>query len=141
VKRFLTVATAAALAAQLAACGQSNHPLQQPSSQLLSSTAGTAPRGGFVDPARQKASPSLPTLESPIGGPARDAAVTERVKHAIDKVPDVNAAGIEVATTDGVVTLYGAVEVPNEREKVASVASGVDGVRSVVNNLIVIRGS
>lgn len=80
-------------------------------------------------------------LSGPSSLAARDAAVAERVKAAIDQASGPSPAAVEVVATGGVVTLYGTVEVPNESEHVALVASGVNGVRSVVNDLIVIRGS
>ena len=48
---------------------------------------------------------------------------------------------VEVAAADGVVTLYGTVDVPAEKERIALLALGVEGVRSVVNNLVAIRGT
>ena len=51
------------------------------------------------------------------------------------------AAKRDVATAGGVVTLNGTVEFPAEKDRAALLALGVDGVRSVVNNLVVIRGS
>jgi osmotically-inducible protein OsmY len=48
---------------------------------------------------------------------------------------------VEVAAANGVVTLYGVVDGPADKERIALLALGVDGVRSVVNNLVVVRGS
>ena len=45
------------------------------------------------------------------------------------------------AAAGGVVTLNGTVGFPAEKDRAALLALGVDGVRSVVNNLVVIRGS
>lgn len=49
--------------------------------------------------------------------------------------------GLVVEASDGVVTLDGIVDSPALHAKAARVASSVEGVKSVVNNLIVLPGS
>jgi osmotically-inducible protein OsmY len=70
--------------------------------------------------------------------------LSSKVKQAL-RTPEVGAAPssgyLEVAAADGVVTLNGTVEVPAEKERAALTALQVEGVRSVVNNLVVVRGS
>jgi osmotically-inducible protein OsmY len=48
---------------------------------------------------------------------------------------------VEVAASDGVVTLYGTVEKPADKDRIALAVMEVEGVRSVVNNLVVMRES
>ena len=71
-------------------------------------------------------------------------ALSSKVKQALNG-PEAGAAApggyLEVAAADGVVTLNGTVLVPAEKERAALVAMEVEGVRSVVNNLVVVRGS
>lgn len=55
--------------------------------------------------------------------------------------PAAREGHVEVAASDGVVTLYGTVAGAREKEQVALLAMSVDGVRSVVNNLVVVAGS
>jgi hypothetical protein len=70
-----------------------------------------------------------------------DAELSTKVKGALSSAPGVNMGTLEVAARDGVVTLYGTVDMPAEKERAAMLAMGVDGVRAVVNNLVVVRGS
>jgi hypothetical protein len=70
-----------------------------------------------------------------------DQALGRKVKSALETAPDLNAQGVDVSAADGVVTLYGTVEAPAEKERAALLALQVDGVRSVINNLVVVTGS
>lgn len=73
--------------------------------------------------------------------PGSDAALNDKVREALLSAPGLNAHGIDVAAVNGVVTLYGAVEEKSDSERVALLAMSVEGVRSVINNLVVVRGS
>jgi osmotically-inducible protein OsmY len=72
---------------------------------------------------------------------AADAELSKKVKSALTTAPDINMGGLEVASSDGVVTLYGTVDASVEKDRAAMHAMEVDGVRSVVNNLVVVKGS
>lgn len=72
---------------------------------------------------------------------AIDAELSSKVKNALDHATDINMAGLEVASSNGVVTLYGTVDASVEKDRAAMLAMEVDGVRSVVNNLVVVKGS
>ena len=61
-----------------------------------------------------------------------------KVKEALQ---DPGRGRVEVSASDGVVTLYGTVERPADKDRVALAAMEVEGVRSVVNNLVVMRDS
>jgi hyperosmotically inducible protein len=69
-----------------------------------------------------------------------DASVTAKVKSALITEPDLKARDIDVDTTDGVVTLQGTAETAESRQKAAQVASNIEGVKAVKNQ-IVVRGS
>ena len=64
-----------------------------------------------------------------------DAAVTARVKKAIYNEPSLKVMAVGVATEDGVVSLTGTVKSKAERSKATAVASKVEGVKKVKNDL------
>src|SRR5688572_21447884 len=66
-----------------------------------------------------------------------DATITAKVKTALAKDRDVSATAVNVDTDKGVVTLKGQVRSDSERSKAAQLARGVDGVKSVQNNLTI----
>jgi len=70
-----------------------------------------------------------------------DNALSEKVKDALTNTTEIKAGGLQVSAADGVVTLYGTVEADREKQRAALIAMDIEGVRSVVNNLVVIRGS
>jgi osmotically-inducible protein OsmY len=70
-----------------------------------------------------------------------DVALGTRVRSALSADPGLSALAIEVNVMDGSVTLYGTADTRERRDKAARVALNVDGVRSVTNHLIVLRGS
>jgi len=53
----------------------------------------------------------------------------------------LRAYGIDVDARDGEVTLFGSVESPMKIEMALTVARNVNGVKSVVNKLVVVAGS
>jgi hypothetical protein len=144
VKRLSILCAACALAFGGAACGD-----RVP--QVPKASVGAPP---VSDASRQEPFKSavIPTTD-PVAAPAKappagptsklavDNELSGKVKRTLSTTPEVNAAGVEVSASDGVVTLFGIVERPHESEKLAGLAANVDGVRSVVNNLVVVRGS
>ena len=66
-----------------------------------------------------------------------DAAITTGVKSKIAADSPALANAVTVTTMEGVVTLTGAVDSDAIKAKVEQDAKGVEGVKSVVNNLIV----
>jgi osmotically-inducible protein OsmY len=135
-KPFISIAVALALAT-LAACGDEPAPIDRragnlPVPKVATGTTGSAGSTGI---------PAAKPL--PSGQLAADMELSSKVKQAL-RAPEVGAAPagyVEVAATDGVVTLNGTVEVPAEKERAALAALSVEGVRSVINNLVVVRGS
>ena len=113
-------------ATALSACGP------QPASQ----TQVSANPEKFTKPTeeiRHQEPPATPAENAQLGRKVEQAFLQARTGDA--PVP-VNAQ-VQVAASDGVVTLSGTVEAPSERERAVLVALGVEGVRSVVNNLVV----
>jgi hyperosmotically inducible protein len=68
-----------------------------------------------------------------------DAALTASVNAALVGDKPSNFTRIDVDTTSGVVSLNGTVESPEQRSRAEQLASRVDGVKRVVNNLQVAR--
>jgi hyperosmotically inducible periplasmic protein len=72
---------------------------------------------------------------SKAGDAVGDAAITGKVKTALIADPDVKALRIDVDTKDNVVTLNGTADTRAHADKAATVAQGVEGVKSVDNRL------
>ncbi len=125
---------AAVLATQIAAC---NDPAPETRASA-NPPAATPPRAAPAQPPVAEAKPSPSSVVA-------DLALSSRGKQALaapDGAPPVAASGsVEVAASNGVVTLYGTVDAPSTKERAALAALSVEGVRSVVNNLVVVRGS
>jgi len=66
-----------------------------------------------------------------------DTALTTAVKAALAADSPATAAAINVETKEGVVTLTGAVDSDAVKSKAEQLARGVEGVKSVTNNLTV----
>jgi osmotically-inducible protein OsmY len=64
-----------------------------------------------------------------------------RVKSALGADPALKMLAIDAGAADGVVTLYGTADNKKNRDKAAHVASGVPGVKSVKNELVIVAGS
>jgi hyperosmotically inducible protein len=70
-----------------------------------------------------------------------DASLTARVKAALIAEPTIKAMSIDVDSKDGVVTLFGTVDNLATRDKATQTVAGVEGVKSVLNNLKIVSGS
>jgi len=79
---------------------------------------------------------ATPTQES-TGGYIDDSTITAKIKTDLALDPKVSAAEIHVRTYKGVVDLSGFVDAESQVTQAAEIASKVDGVRSVQNDLIV----
>jgi osmotically-inducible protein OsmY len=66
-----------------------------------------------------------------------DKVVSTKVKAALLKNPEVKSLQVNVETYNGVVQLSGFVDKPEQVSRAAEVAKGVEGVKSVRNDLIV----
>jgi hypothetical protein len=80
-------------------------------------------------------------MTQPGGSPATDAALAARVKAALSAEPGLRSVTVDVRSADGVVTLYGTADTSARSHQAAMVALNVDGVRSVKNEMVVVRGS
>jgi osmotically-inducible protein OsmY len=120
---FRLIGVAAALAG-LAACND-------PTPQADRSVPAAAPSPS------SRSTNAAPAASSP-AKLAADKDLSDKVKHAVE---EPGGSYVEVAASDGVVTLSGAVELPADKHRIALAAMEVEGVRSVVNNLVAMRGS
>lgn len=69
------------------------------------------------------------------GAKVSDAAITAKVKSAIVSEPGLKTMQINVDTADGVVTLTGVVDAPQNIDRATQVAQAVEGVKFVNNRL------
>lgn len=67
--------------------------------------------------------------------PVDDTATTERVKTAMLNDPDMKGVQVNVATSNGTVTLSGTMETKAQADKAGEIARQTAGVSSVTNNL------
>lgn len=67
--------------------------------------------------------------------PVADTAITTKVKASMAADSQVSARNINVTTVNGVVELRGTATSQNEVDKAVSIATGVDGVKSVKNSI------
>ena len=118
-----TTAVAAVFSIALAACGNDTSPVNTPAAAPVPAAPPRAAAVPQVSPQRQLAA---------------DMELSSKVKEAL---PAAESGHVEVASSDGVVTLYGTVGEARDKDRVAQLALNVEGVRSVVNNLVVVRGS
>ena len=58
-----------------------------------------------------------------------------KIKLASDAV--VKGGGLQIEVKQGVVTLSGAVELPNQKERAETLAKKVKGVKQVINNITI----
>jgi len=111
----------------LAACGE-----EAPKPAPVKPMAATPP------PAAAPA-PEAKAPEAPKPDPNKELA--GRVKQALEADGKVQAAAIDVTAADGKVTLWGTAATDAERKRAATIATKVDGVNSVDNQIKVVKGS
>jgi len=116
------IALVAAFALGLGACGQTS-----------TETAGRNIDNDVADASSTKSTSGGTTIE--------DAALRLKVRSALAAEPEFKATTIDVDVSDGAVKLYGTAHTPAHREKAAQVALNVEGVRSVANHVILLKGS
>jgi osmotically-inducible protein OsmY len=134
-KRIVYVIAATLAATTLASCGS-----RDPAQPAAPKQQSGALSGGTARPADNFQS-SVAPKNAPVATPAADRELSNKVKNALTTSNGVEIGAVDVAAADGVVTINGTVQMPAEKDRAALLALGIDGVRSVVNNLVVIRGS
>lgn len=136
---------ALAIATALAACGEPQGPAKTSAATPVPENTAIPPQGVTASKDTASAPAASPQASaSPASGsdgaPATDSEMSSKIKQELAANGNVPADGIEVAAADGVVTLTGSVNQAEEKERAAMFVIGLEGVRSVVNNLTV-RGS
>ena len=122
------------LALNLAACGDKSPEPAKPAPPI--NPAPALPEKPVEPP---KESPS--TNAAPAGKTAEDTALAAKVKTALITEPGLDAQAIDVQAKGGVVSLFGTMDNDANRDKAERVTSKVEGVKSVVNKLVIARGS
>lgn len=114
----------------LAGCGQ-----EAPKAPASGPTAAVKPPaaapGASAEPAEKKAQSRTDA----------DRALARRVKDALLAKAELKAHGIDITADGGVVTLFGTADSLASRKMAGDVASGIEGVKSVENRLVVASGS
>jgi hyperosmotically inducible protein len=118
--------------AALAACGD-NAPPPKPAAQT------PPPQAAAPAPAATAPAPEAKAPEAPKPDPNKELA--QRVKQALEGDAKVQAAAIDVTAKDGRVSLWGTAATAGERNRAADIASKVQGVASVDNQIKVVKGS
>src|SRR5712691_4901318 len=114
----------------LAACGDdAPKPAAKPIPQAPVATPAPPPT-----PAPEAKAPEAPK-------PDPNKELASKVKRALEGEAKIQAAAIDVTAADGKVTLWGTAASAAERKRAESVASKVAGVRSVENEIKVVKGS
>jgi hypothetical protein len=85
--------------------------------------------------------PEKPAAAAEAPKPDPNKELAQRVKKALEGEAKIQAAGIDVTAADGKVTLWGTTTTAAERKRAAQVASKVEGVSAVDNQLKVVKGS
>jgi osmotically-inducible protein OsmY len=70
-----------------------------------------------------------------------DAALRHEVERALEQSAEVKPKRVQIEAADGVVTLNGEVARPEQRDRAALLTLSLEGVRGVVNNLVVTSGA
>jgi hyperosmotically inducible periplasmic protein len=124
----LAALASCALALALAACDSSAPP--------KTATAASQPA---VPPMTQPVPAAEKAAEA--AKPDPDAELAARIKSAFASDPDVKMLPIDVRAANGAVTLYGTADNAKLRDRAVRIASKVEGVKSVSDNLQIVKGS
>lgn len=93
--------------------------------------------GQKLDRATQDVTASTKDAAAKTAAALDDGAITAKVKAAIFAEPGLKSLQIEVETHDAVVTLSGSVDTPDLRDRAVKIAGSLNGVRQVVDKLVV----
>ena len=135
-QRVLPTLAAAAAALSLGACDKieslwkSEPPAQAQQAPAKIEMAKSNP----VDVTPKPVEPAPPAVDE-------NKELAGKVKSALGADPALKMLAIDAGASDGVVTLYGTANNKKNRDKAGKVASGVPGVKSVKNELVIVAGS
>jgi hyperosmotically inducible periplasmic protein len=80
---------------------------------------------------------TAPKSDQTAGEKMDDASITAQVKGSLLSHRSTSVLNTKVSTTDGVVTLGGTAKNAAEKDLVTKLVTGIDGVKSVVNNMVI----
>ena len=135
----------AALAMSLAACG--DKPAETATAKIESAAdvaarqaqqAAAAAEKKKAEEEKQKAGAAKQAADEKA---AADSALAGKVKAAIVATPGLKDLALDVRSSDGAVTLFGTVDTDAQRRQAEKVAAGVPGVKSVKDELKIVKGS
>lgn len=129
IARGLQIAAAGVLALTLGACDQ------KPSAEKFGKNIDRS-----VDQASRQIEQAGKATERKLdqaGKALDDATLATKVKSALITEPGLKSGDIKVEASGGIVTLQGTADTPESRQKAAQVASTVEGVRAVRNEIVV----
>lgn len=106
-------------------------------SDASANSVAAAPRPAAVPKVVPEAVPAPAWSDST----AEDSELSKRVRQTLIEAPGVDALGIDVYAEDALVILVGQVRTRSERQRIAAIASVVDGVAGVVNRIEVSSGN
>jgi hypothetical protein len=128
----LRTALALGLVAVLAACSPSERQEVRKDTAQAADSAGKA-----ASNAASSAAASAEKAVESAGKAIDDAGITAKVKSAMLADDQVKGLQINVDTSAGAVTLTGSAQTDAEKQRAEQLVAGVEGVRSVQNNIAV----
>jgi len=134
----LSAVTAAAAVLSLGACDQIQAWWK---GDQAAPQAQQAPATGSIDVAKAKPAEAPKPLEPEKPAVDDNKMLAGKVKSALRSDPALKLLAIDAGAAEGVVTLYGTADNRKNRDKAAKVAAGVEGVKSVKNELVIVAGS
>lgn len=137
--RVLHIAAALALASALAACGEK--PAAQAPTAKIESAADVAARQAQQAAAAAEKKKTEEQKKAADEKTAADTALAGKVKAAVLATHGLKNLGLDVRSSDGEVTLFGTADTKAQRRQAEKVAAGVPGVKSVKDELQLVRGS
>jgi hyperosmotically inducible protein len=138
VKRATVIALTALFALGLAACDRPVRTVDKSDPSRNSVALRPSSEPAAVRPEKAAPDPAQPT-QAKSDSPAADAALSEKVRQALVSEHGIGARDLQVTAQNGVVTLSGKIEEKSDQERMMLVAMSIDGVRSVVSNLVLDR--
>ena len=99
---------------------------------------GAQQAGAATGAALEQAGQKVEAAADKAGAALDDSGITALVKTRLIGDPDIKALAIDVTTKDGVVTLTGSAPTDAAKTQATTLAGGVEGVKSVVNDLRVV---
>jgi hyperosmotically inducible periplasmic protein len=109
--------------------------------QYPAAAPGAAERADRGDQSSAAPRSSSPTRQESAEVPSYDGTLVAMVESAIKAEPELNTLGIDISAADGTVYLRGEARTRETRELATEVASKIDGVKQVQNELFVTSDS